>query len=155
MIAMKELEGLFGVYRQLEAQNIFNQTGLQRSRDYRLNLEKFIADHQNPLLLQKKRAEQLLHLSLQEISSRAVANMKDPSCQNDLKELDLLLTNHFEESLKLIELQHQKSSRHFRGEGRDEREHDDSLREQQGLMQKMKRSVESYVSHLQSITSCV
>jgi antitoxin component of RelBE/YafQ-DinJ toxin-antitoxin module len=147
---MKELDGLFGVYRQLEAQNIFNQTGLQRSRDFRLSVEKFIADHQNPLLLQKKRAEQLLHLSLQEISSRAIASMKDPNCEQDLKDLNLLLRNYFEENLKLIELQHQKSSRLLRGEKTSE----ESLREQQGLMQTRKRSVESYVNQLQSITSC-
>lgn len=159
---------MFKFYRQLEAQNIFNHTGLQvssfyylflilisqKSRDYRLNLEKYIADHQNPLLIQKKRSEELLHISIQEIASRAQSKMKYPSCENDLIELNQLLVNFYNQNMKLIEIQHKKSSRSFHGKDMNERKLTLLMKENQVSAQNLKRSIEEYVNALQYSSKC-
>jgi hypothetical protein len=121
-----------------------------------LSLEKYIADHQNPLQLQKKRSEQLLHQTLQDISVRAQSKMRDPSCQEDLNELDHLLKEYFEHNMKLIEVQHRKSSAALRDREREEREGTltKSLKEHQAKAQNLKKNIEEYVYNLQLTTRC-
>lgn len=126
----------------------------QKSRDYRLSLEKYIADHQNPLLVQRKRSEELLHISIQEIATRAQKTMKNPSCEYDLVELNSLLELHFNQHIKLIDIQHKKNSGTLRGKAVDERQLSRSLKENQVSSQNLKKNVEEFVNALQYSSKC-
>lgn len=118
-------------------------------------MEKYIADHQNPILEQKRRSESLLQRTLHEITSRALSTMLQPTCEEDLNVLNDLLLQYYNKNMKLIGLQHVKNNEMYRtgqysmnGKGKDD------IKDYQHDISEVKRQIESYLFNLQTTTKC-
>mmetsp|Transcript_9037 Transcript_9037/g.13583 ORF Transcript_9037/g.13583 Transcript_9037/m.13583 type:complete len:319 (-) Transcript_9037:89-1045(-) len=128
-------------YREAEAAHVFNGTDIHMARARRMQIEKFIGDNQNAAIAHMQRQEALIDQTLRDLAARAGKDI----CESEQRELDSMLAEYRELSVRVISAQLNQEVRG--GSNKD-------VVEVHRAAQSHRSHIEKYISHLKRESQC-